>query len=70
MGLINVFQFSAYMYLLSRKYQWIGLIDSSTLFYIQVGISRIFNGAYLKNKEAMEVILKAAIDKARGMLLL
>ena len=32
----------------------------------QSGIERIFNGARLKNSEAMEVILKAAISKAIG----
>ena len=34
--------------------------------HFQSGIERIFNGARLKNSEAMEVILKAAISKAIG----
>ena len=32
--------------------------------FLKVGIDRIFNGVKLKNSEAMEVILKAAIETA------
>ena len=36
------------------------------IYPFQSGIERIFNGARLKNSEAMEVILKAAINTAIG----
>ena len=36
----------------------------------QVGVDRIFKGAQMKNSDAMEKVLKSAVDAAVGQLLL